>query len=232
MSGHSEKQGVIYGVRHKADVRICYVGQTKNEPEERWRAHASGNMTIARAVQMFGGRDEFELIVLERSPLDQLNARERYWIAELNTLHPNGLNRTSGGSKHAIVSDATKAKMAAAKKAGCSDPEYRAKLSERAKAMWASPEGRAKKRALWTPEKRALAAERAAALAADPQHMAKVTAGTKAALAADPEYRAKHSEGLKRRWADPEARAEQSAKLKAAIARKKAGGAHVCTPGA
>jgi hypothetical protein len=216
----TEKQGVIYGIRHKADDKICYVGQTRMNPERRWRLHNSGKMVIGRAIQMMGGPDEFEFTILERAPVDELNSRERHWIRELNTLHPNGLNRTAGGSNGARPL-ATRAKISAAKKEACADPEYRAGLSERAKAIWSSPEGRAKRRSLWTDEKRAAAAARANELASDPEHVAKIAAATKAALA-DPERRAKQAQSNRRRWADPEERANQSARIKAAWARRRA----------
>lgn len=211
--------GTIYGVKMKFSDAFCYVGQTRLNPKRRWQLHQCGKTALSQTLQMFGP-ETFDFVEIEQVPIDQLNERERYWIRQLNTLHPNGLNCTKGGSNGHRTA-ATKRRMSAAKKVACADPEYRAELSVRAKALWSTPEGRAKRRALWTDEKRAKVSDRSNELAANPEYRAKVAAGTKAALA-KPEHRANQLQGIKRRWASPEERARQSARLKAFWAAKRA----------
>src|SRR5690349_2475128 len=93
------RDGVIYAIRYRQDAKVCYVGQTRaKKPEARWRTYQTGKTAMSRALQMLGGVEEFEFTILENVSGDRINERERYWIAHFGTLHPNGLNRTTGGS--------------------------------------------------------------------------------------------------------------------------------------
>ena len=67
------------------------------------------------------GLDSFETEVIETcDTIDQLNERERHWIATLNTISPNGYNIEEGG-KHFLMSEATKEEVARAE--SVSDPD-------------------------------------------------------------------------------------------------------------
>jgi hypothetical protein len=47
------------------------------------------------------GKDSFEVSVIEEvCTLEELDCREKYWIAELGTLHPGGYNLTEGGDSN------------------------------------------------------------------------------------------------------------------------------------
>lgn len=229
----TEKQGVIYGIRHKADDKICYVGQTRVKPETRWKQYLSGKTPMSRAVQLFGTMDEFEFSIIERVPEAQLNEREVYWIAELETLHPNGMNRNTGGfSRHLAAS--ARASMAEAARVRMADPEYRAKM---AAAVWANTEHQKKMSAASrerqsSPEVKAAIAEKTASSWADQEVRAKRLAALRS-----PEVIAKISETSKRRKHSPETRAkiaaanrnrkhssETRAKIAASVRRTKAGG--------
>lgn len=78
-----------------------YVGQTIDSIEQRWKEHQrdaiDGKTLLYRAIRKYG-RDQFERIVLEEcTSTQQLDERERFWIAKLKTLNPNGYNMTLGG---------------------------------------------------------------------------------------------------------------------------------------
>lgn len=78
-----------------------YVGQTIDSLEQRWKEHVDstcdGRTLLYRAMRKYGA-DSFERQVLEEcTTFEQLDERERHWIAELVTLKPNGYNMTLGG---------------------------------------------------------------------------------------------------------------------------------------
>lgn len=231
------REGHIYTIAHKANGKVFYVGQTRLKPETRWRSHFNGKSPVSEALKLFGSMEDFEFKVIETVPTIDLNEREVHWIRELGTLSPKGLNMTEGGTSCGSGrSETTKALMSAVKKRDCADPEYRAKLSARAKAMWSSEEGRAKKRAIWTPERRAEWSVKMKAQAASAEWRKNVAAGTKAGLTeeaiekkrqsqikswAEPGVRERRSAAIKAGYANPEALSRKSAAMKAVWARKR-----------
>jgi group I intron endonuclease len=189
--------GVIYGIKYKADGKYCYVGQTRAAPKERWREHKKGRTPISRALQMFGD-GEFEMDVLEEVPLDRLNEREAYWIAELGTLCPAGLNYRESGFYHRMT-EATRARMSDARKKLWSDPNFREKTLTGMREAW-NDEARREK-----------AAESAKAQMADMETRARIASSHKGQKRSS-EARARMSESAKARWADPEFKAREIAK--------------------
>lgn len=95
--------GSIYLIRNVINGK-CYVGQTIQRPEDRFKQHlkllkTNENQLISKAIRKYG-RKSFELIILETSiPEEKLNEREIYYIQKLGTLHPNGYNLSEGGQK-------------------------------------------------------------------------------------------------------------------------------------
>ena len=94
--------GYIYVIENDINNKL-YVGQTV-DPYKRESYHFSRNsfnkncLTVHYAIKKYG-RSNFDFVLLERCDSKQeLDAREIYWIKELNTLVPNGYNRTPGGS--------------------------------------------------------------------------------------------------------------------------------------
>lgn len=79
-----------------------YVGLTTTSLEERWERHLDqvsrkNASLIHKAIAKFGEENfTIEIIDSANSPED-LRAKERKWIKELNTLTPNGYNVTKGG---------------------------------------------------------------------------------------------------------------------------------------
>jgi hypothetical protein len=133
-------EGFIYTITLKGAAKPCYVGQTRNKPERRWRAHSYARTRVGRALQLLGP-EAFDFAVIERVPLADLQARECFWIAKFGTLEPNGLNVAEGGYAPK-KSEATRARISAAHRARWDDPAFRSN----AVARMNSPEAIEKRR--------------------------------------------------------------------------------------
>lgn len=81
-----------------------YVGQSKNI-YSRKRSHIAHsfdpkqktyNMFFHQKIREYGEAN-FSFEVLEEVPAEKLDEREKYWIQRLNTLVPNGYNKSKGG---------------------------------------------------------------------------------------------------------------------------------------
>lgn len=98
----------IYVIENTANDRL-YVGQTNN-PSKRFAIHLQGRpncRALSRAIHKHG-KDKFGMVLLEKvSSLKCANEREKFWIAELDTLAPNGYNLCAGGA-HGGLSAETK----------------------------------------------------------------------------------------------------------------------------
>ena len=93
------RKGFIYVITNKTNNKK-YVGQTSRDIFIRFHEHlyeTKGNSHLHNAIQK-EGRANFKIEQLEEVPIDELDARERFWIKELNTLNPEiGYNITVGG---------------------------------------------------------------------------------------------------------------------------------------
>jgi group I intron endonuclease len=93
--------GTVYRIRNTVNSKV-YVGMTTQPPHARWRKHISdathqSRLAIHRAIRKYGV-EAFSFEVLEVCDgLEQLIAREAYWIRTLNTQLPHGYNTTGGG---------------------------------------------------------------------------------------------------------------------------------------
>ena len=160
--------GVVYKITNKLNGR-SYVGKTTRSIEERFGEHARHKKFLVDKAICKYGRENFLVEVIEEcETIEQLNEREIFWIAELNTKVPNGYNLTDGGEGTLNPSKETRAKMSAAQSGG-NHPMYgkhhkpetltkmsatrrgkhlsevaRAKLSVAKKGVPKSPEHRAK----------------------------------------------------------------------------------------
>lgn len=200
----TEKVGFIYAIKFVASSNYLYVGQTKQDPKERWRRHWAGSGRIGKVLRQIDVKEAFELVVIETIPLSQMNAREQHWIKELGTLHPNGLNLLAGGSGYREVTpDWLRARYKASADAAWSNPEYVQNQREAGKQRWADP------------------AFRARATTAMRERSAAVSEHNKSRWK-DPEYRKRMQEHAKRLWADPDHRRRMSEKAKAQRAREEA----------
>ena len=97
---------VIYAYKKRSTQKIVYVGQTV-ELQTRHKQHTQYdpfnlntreyNYPLSRGIRKYG-EDEYELIILEEDLLkEQLNEREKYWIAFYDTYF-NGYNQSTGGA--------------------------------------------------------------------------------------------------------------------------------------
>ncbi len=91
----------IYQIHNKLDNK-SYIGQTKKDFKYRYRnswQKRTGNIHLKRAAAKYG-IENFEITILfdnDDSSKGILNKLEKYFIEELNTLHPNGYNFYIGG---------------------------------------------------------------------------------------------------------------------------------------
>lgn len=97
---------LIYAYKKKDSNKIVYVGQTI-DLKTRNKQHLEYdpfnvntkeyNYSLSRGIRKYG-KDAYELVILEDNLLqEQLNEREKYWIAFYNT-YWNGYNQTIGGT--------------------------------------------------------------------------------------------------------------------------------------
>ncbi len=105
-----------------------YVGQTINNPEERWRKHSSSRSNcvyLKRALDSYG-IDNFKFRVVCICFDASLDQYEKEYIKKYNTLVPNGYNIREGGN-NARQHKSTKAKISATlltKNAGKRSSQY------------------------------------------------------------------------------------------------------------
>lgn len=169
------KKSGIYGWRC-TDSGKWYIGQSV-DVEARRSNHLSclrggyGFNGYLQAAFNKHGEESFEFHVLEETPEDILDVRERTWIAYLKSTDPvHGYNLDSGGKLHKRHSAITRAKMSESNKGKHSGPisaEHRANIS-------AAQMG--KKRGPFSEEHRAALSAAHKGQGLSPEHRAKVTA--------------------------------------------------------
>lgn len=226
----AERMGVIYGIRYVPTGAVHYVGQTVQKPRARWRGHVNGNTDVSRAIRAFAP-GLYDMVVLETLPASALNDREEFWIAQLGTLWPGGLNHVEGGrvsprsvrtrqrnseaARRRYEDPAERAKASMRLTLAYMDPALRAQVKRTAKARANRPEQLANMRAEMfrryeDPKFHAKIKAAAIARSDNPEYMAKITALNRA-KAADPEMRARITAGARRYHATPEAKIMRSA---------------------
>ena len=127
--------GVIYLITNLFNG-MKYVGQTTRSVEQRFKEHFHEKTYIGNAMRKHSMKN-FTIEVIETCETrEQLNEREKFWIAELKCMSPSGYNLTEGGEGiigwertpeyYAKLSVANKGKN----KGRHLSAEHRAKLSE------------------------------------------------------------------------------------------------------
>lgn len=107
--------GVIYKITCLVNGKP-YIGQTKQTLNRRIGQHATADSYIGKAIRKYGW-ENFTVEVLEECETpEQLNERERFWIACFNCKHPNGYNLTDGGDGSLGCTQETRDKMSAAQR--------------------------------------------------------------------------------------------------------------------
>lgn len=123
-----------------------YVGQTLGTVDKRWKAHIRQDVkgscrALGKAIAKYGPKNMKVEILEECSSVEELNAREAYWIEHLGTLSPGGYNlRTGGGNSR--MSEETRRKSSVAHKRENLSTETRQRLSEANRRRWSTPEAR------------------------------------------------------------------------------------------
>lgn len=207
----SEPRYLVYGVVHRAERRMVYIGVTKRKLAKRWYEHCTQRTCIllSRAIQKHG-RDAFAIIQLA-SAVGSANAGavEAALVAQWNTMSPQGFNLTSGGEGTFERSAETKARMSTAFTGRVLSAEHRAKLSAWRKGKPLPAETRAKMgvKLRGKPQSPELRAKRAAAQIGrvmSPETRAKIGAANGVALRnklpRSPEYLANQSAAIKAWW--------------------------------
>lgn len=91
------RTGYIYVITNLLNG-MQYVGQTSRDPEVRYSEHCydkRSTSAIHKAINEYGVKN-FKLEILEQPELDNLDQREAYWVAKLDTFN-NGYNKTEDG---------------------------------------------------------------------------------------------------------------------------------------
>lgn len=124
--------GVIY-LRTNTINGMQYVGQAKDfaKREKAWKnlkfRYANQLLTEDRGKYCL---ENWTVKILEECEDSRMNELERFWIAQLNTIYPNGYNSTDGGIIGFRMSEETKKKMSFAQKGRILTEEHKRKLSD------------------------------------------------------------------------------------------------------
>lgn len=108
---HQEKtktKGIIYAIANIKTGKI-YIGQTINSFNDRYSGGKwwlySDNDSLKQDYKTY--KKHFKIFILESElSVDELNKRETFYIQELNTLSPNGYNKTLGGFNKSLCEEA------------------------------------------------------------------------------------------------------------------------------
>ena len=102
--------GVIYKITNTKNGMI-YIGQTTRSVKERFGEHMKSDYLIGRAIRKYGVENFTVEVIEECATPEQLNEREIFWIAKLNTKHPHGYNMTDGGEGATGLTEESLAKL-------------------------------------------------------------------------------------------------------------------------
>ena len=139
--------GVIYKITNTKNGMI-YIGQTTRSVKERFGEHMKSDYLIGRAIRKYGVENFTVEVIEECATPEQLNEREIFWIAKLNTKHPHGYNMTDGGEGATGLTEESLAKlrrkrtletlklMSVASKKRSDTPEGKATLDKARKSRW------------------------------------------------------------------------------------------------
>lgn len=90
----------MYGIIYKLTCLITwkpYVGQTTKTLDERFIQHSRTDSLIGNAIRKYGAENFLREVLEVCDTQEQLNEREKFWIAYFNSKVPNGYNLTDGG---------------------------------------------------------------------------------------------------------------------------------------
>lgn len=101
----------VYKITNLINNKI-YIGITKRNPKIRFNEHFSNqNEMLYKAKEKYG-KENFTLEIIENNiSEDDIDSKERYYIAFYNSLVPNGYNLSIGGISNKSVSKEGKRKL-------------------------------------------------------------------------------------------------------------------------
>lgn len=152
---------VVYAITHIASGK-CYVGITTGRASKRWLDHIASvygerkksSPLLSNCMKKYGS-DAFSFEVLDSAASrGELARKEVFWITQLSTVSPGGLNLTSGGDLGCKYSEETRKKIGAAHKGKSLSPEAKKKISESLSGRKLSAETIAKRTASIIGQKR------------------------------------------------------------------------------
>ena len=109
------KYGRIYIIRNSINDKV-YIGQTQVSLKLRFQNHLSAarrgkDYIIGKAIRKYG-EDKFYIELLEECTIEELNEREKYWIAFFNsTDNKFGYNISIGGNTVRTTKELNKEKV-------------------------------------------------------------------------------------------------------------------------
>lgn len=220
----------IYCIRNSVNGK-CYIGQCTRSVELRWKEHKLLNgkcRAIENAIRKYGA-DVFSIEeIASAESQSELDTLERFWIAKLNTVSPNGYNLSGGGNGAGKMHAETKVIMSAL----ANRPEHLRRLAQmqnrpdvkaKQKASkierWSVPAnkvryGAAIKFALNRPDVKVKRSASLRAAWAKPENHEKLLA--RLVLTQTDEAKAKRSASLRKAWNIPGAREQRAAAIRAA----------------
>lgn len=142
------KTSGVYVFLHRASGMV-YVGSAVNMKkrynEYLFKARTDGETIFYRALREFG-IDSFDFEVIQECPKEQLLERERFWIAFFGSATVDGFNTRTNpiATYDTKISEATRARMRAAKVGHAPSFEARSKGGKAHKGKKKSPESVAK----------------------------------------------------------------------------------------
>lgn len=143
----NNKRGVLM-IIYKATNKIngmCYIGQTSRTLKERMQEHKRHHNTyFDNAINKYG-IDNFEIKIIDKAnSIEELNAKEMFWISFFDCMKPRGYNLCEGGGTSIGYhhTEESKSKMSISKKTKCNyygenNPFYGKTHSHEQKLKWA-----------------------------------------------------------------------------------------------
>jgi group I intron endonuclease len=106
--------GIIYILKNKLNEKY-YIGQTAKSFKIRFRQHQISHSYIGRSLRK-NGINNFDKLILENIPEEELDYWEQHYIQECNSIYPNGYNFQTGGHNNHHLHEETKKKLSEAHK--------------------------------------------------------------------------------------------------------------------
>lgn len=112
-------EGIVYkivnNVNNKVYVGITTKGISGRYPGRSWKVSNTRSRLVKKAMTKHGS-DNFEIFIIEKCKVEDLEKKEIFYINFFNSVAPHGYNLTFGGNYKKEVSDQTKNKISQSKK--------------------------------------------------------------------------------------------------------------------